>query len=774
MIKIMLRKSVLFNFLLFASAMATTEFKNSAIDSFISSKMDFNSSNYISILGLVNFNGRFSSGPICTKALELGLEQIEAKGLLQDLELRIELKNSNCNDSISIKETVEDLKKSHDGANRLPIMILDECSSFGNVIGAKLLKQHDFIGLSTNLKTADKDLAKQLTTFGFLPELAFSPTVWLEYMLMNDWKKFAVFSDNREYFNQIEVIMHKIYGEQDRELAVITKIESITTDLFGQIEMAVRTIESTGARIIISHTDYVIPLTCWQHRLGMMRNYVFLGTGWSMYNPDTVKIPDEISKWCTRSMLKEALKSWIWLDMGWMRDIFGDSYQDSTGLTQDRFTQLMRQKVMDADQQRPWRTWAPRCYDLGLYTGSLIANIEARLKMLNSSLLDWTIDGKNFKRNSSFIQNLMLETVFDHSIEGQQFSISIDRQTRRNSKGWPSILLKQILPSKNDDGYSHVNVAFFKYNDKAFVNIGNKRVQWATDDGKPPADRIERIEIRSESTSLGSYIGFTVISSFLVVGSLISLVEYLLRRKSRYKKYKFSPILLISLMILLAHSFAFPFKPGQPAILICDISFAFFTIGLSLTFSSIVAITSNKQQTTFSKFGQVKILILSFIQLVLVAVLLSLQTISSKTIVEQKQLSTDGKQEISIVKEICFIDLSKSNAIGMLLIAIGIILVLQLLSMSFRAYTIKRAFKLKKASKVNNRAATCSYVVALITLATVLIVIINPVLDNISTMSRLLSILISILSFGLIEIPRIRNPEDDIIKSKTKSRYFQQ
>ena len=677
---------------LFGISKGAIQFRNSSMEPFVgTSSQEPTNSNTLSIQALVNFDGNFGPGPICTKALELGLERLKKSGILNGIDLKIELRNTKCNESIAIKETAIDLVKEHSGQNRLPIMILDECPSFGNLIGAKLLKVHNFIGLTTNFKTTNLDLAKEMTTFGFVPEMTYTPAAWLEFMVKMKWKKYALFSDNHKYFNAIESPMHDMFGERGSELAIMTKVDVGQPHLEVQIEMAVRAIKNTRATIVIVHSDHIIALTCWLHRLGMVRNHAFLGSGWVMYDPDTVKMPEEVSQWCTRSMLKEALKAWIWIDIGWMNDIFGDEYQDSTGLTRSQFTELMRQKVVDADKQRPWGTWAPRCYDLGLYTSSLVAKIQKRLEIFNSSLFNWVIDGDNFKANSSFIKEMIMETVFNHQIEGQQFSISIDRDTRRNSNGWPSILLKQILPNKDNERFSHVNVAFFKYNERKFIDIAKEGVQWATDDGKPPVDRIEKIELTIEPTSIQSYIAFSVISTCLIVISIVFFVELKIRKINRYQNYHFNSTLLIAIAILLAHGFAIPFQTNRPIVTICNISFFLFVIGLTLCLSSIIAIIKVRDGESQSKCSKTFGLFwISLVQLILVGTFIGIGGISTRKFKESMQISNDGKKEFIFFKEVCIFDLSKSNSIFGVLIAIGAVLVLQLLLMAFRAYSTKQ------------------------------------------------------------------------------------
>ena len=482
---------------------------NATMDPFVSSKTySQNATNEIeySILAIVNYGGYYAPGPICTKAFEVGLEQLKRNGKLQNFNVKFELVDSVCDTDKMIRTVALHLADHHNDTNRLPIMLLDECSTLANVVSAKMLKPNHYVGLTTDFKSADLDFITKMTTFGLRPETVLYKKGEMGILLNMGWTKYAVFSEDLGFFNEIEREMFPMFEIANLELLYTTKVnfQQPLKLLSSEIEAAVIGLKKSDALIIFSHTDNPVAFACWLYKLDMIQNRVIIASAWSMWNPDSVKIPNVVSAWCTREMLRKAVKGWIFSTVGWMADVLGEGYVDDAGLTKKQFTDLMAEKIYTPSS---WRSWAPNCYDLAYYTGLVIDETEQRLRMSSSSLMEWTVDGNNYLHNSSYIQNLILKSIYNVTFKGHLTAIDMDKKTHRNSDGWTPVVFLQMIKDK-DGKFQTRRIAYFRYRDSKIVEI-NQGLQWATDDGERPVDRVLSISKTLSPTNRKFYFAFS-------------------------------------------------------------------------------------------------------------------------------------------------------------------------------------------------------------------------------------------------------------------------
>ena len=745
---------------------------NSSIDNYIigHGKSESNDSE-ISMLAIVNYDGYFGPGPTCTKAFEVALEQLKENGKLSGLNLKFELENSKCDSEKMIKIVADDLTRNYTNSNRLPMMILDECPSFANVAAIKMLKPNYFVGLTTGFKSSNLDFIKKMTTVGIKPEISLVNKAEMEMMLEMGWKKYAVFSEDLSYFNEVEKEMFPKFDSAGLEMVLLSKLNFQKSDqeLEKDIDTAMLELKTSGANIIFFHSDYKIHFACCLYKFDMYRNKFIFASAWSLWNPETVDIPNMVSDWCTRDMLKTVIRAWSFESFGWMFEALGNDYIDDAGLTSDQFTEKMSNKIFEPYKSGSWKTWSASCYDLAYYTGLVVDKMEKSLRNSSSSLLDWTVGGENFLKNPSFIQDLMLETIYKVDFKGQMITVDIDEKTHRNRDGWSPVIFRQTLET-GDGHFQSDKVAYFRYSDSSFFDI-NGGFRWATDDGNPPDDQIQVVKQTLPPTSLESFIVFDILSTIVIVTAIVLVFEFHCRKRSRYEMVdipKANQVLLFALIILVGHSFAIPFTTSHNMVLSCSIAFVCFTFGFSLCLTAVIALNNT---TLFdyekNRWGSSLYFIIPITQLVLSIVLLTPHGLKTGSELVSSEPSIDGRIQYVYHREYCHFPLESQSTFA-ILSTIGSIFIVLILSMVFSAYTGGHAYKAKRAALAVKLSSSCSYLLTIIIIAFILVAFIKPSFYHLTILGPVISYVAATLMISFIELSRLFKPE--IYDDKNRSR----
>ena len=747
---------------------------NSSIDNFISSnRNEHNGDIDISMLAIVNYDGHFGPGPICTKAFEVALEQLKENGKLHGINLKLELENSQCNSEKMIKIVAKGLDENNSTnySNRLPLMTLDECPSFANVAATKVLKANHYVGLSTGFKSSNLEFIKTMTTVGTKPEISLVNKAEMELMLKMGWKKYAVFSEDLSYFNEIEKEMFPKFDSAGLELVHLTKLNfhRPAEELEKMIDQSMFELKMSGANIIFFHSDYKILFACWLYKFELYHNKFIFASAWSLWNPETVNIPEMVSGWCTRDMLKAVVKAWSFESFGWISEVLGNDYIDDSGLTSGEFTEKMSNKIFEPYKSGSWKTWSAGCYDLAYFSGLIVDNMEKSLRNSSSSLQDWAVGGENFQQNPSFIQDLMLEMIYKVDFKGQMTVVDIDEKTNRNSNGWSPVIFRQTF--QNDDGnFQSETVAYYRCSDSSFFNL-NGGFRWATRDGKPPRDQIQIVHRKVAPTSPQSYIVFSIFSISIIATAVVLFFEFPCR-KSRYEECnipKSNRILLFALVLLAAHTFAIPFTIGQNMVLSCSFSFACSVLGFSLCLNSMIALNNTilPEVEEKNKWNSSVYIFAPILHLILVAFLLDKHCFQINSTLVFSEFSDDGRKRYDYYRDYCSVPLESSSALANLL-AIASLFIILFLLMVFSAYTGRLKHKAKRATFAVKLSATCSYLMATVLVAFILIAIIKSPFEYITMLTPIASYIVAILTIGFVELPRFIKP--DIYADQMRSR----
>ena len=79
--------------------------------------------------------------------------------------------------------------------------------------------------------------------------------------------------------------------------------------------------------------------------------------------------------------------------------------------------------------------------------------------------------------------------------------------------------------------------------------------------------------------------------------------------------------------------------------------------------------------------------------------------------------------------------------------------------MIFSAYTGRLQYKAKKATFAVKLTAICSYLLAVVSIAFILIAMVKSTFENITILTSIASYVVSVLTIGFVELPRVIKPE---------------
>ena len=215
------------------------------------------------------------------------------------------------------------------------------------------------------------------------------------------------------------------------------KLQGIDESNVREVEEAVRHLASIDARIILVHTLHSVELSCWFHRYGLYGpKFVLFATTWNIFHPDYSPIPPYLS-WCTKSMVYDVFENWVYFGIGYMREVYGNTYTDSLGLTFQNIVDTLEDRIYDSHTISGRDIWWPEVYDPALAALQVVGKAEQILnERFNSTLSEWTTDTDNFRDNGYVISEVFKDAIYEANSYGTLGYYNFDKQTRRNSNGF--------------------------------------------------------------------------------------------------------------------------------------------------------------------------------------------------------------------------------------------------------------------------------------------------------------------------------------------------
>ena len=345
-----------------------------------------------------------------------------------------------------------------------------------------------------------------------------------------------------------------------------------------EMEQEMMRLKQVDARIIITLSDSPVALSCWMHRFGMFGpEFVIIGNVWSEFEPD---IPEYISEWCTSETLSQVIENWIFIGQGSNVDLFGNSFNDSTGLTVEDFLHRLDSLVVDGSSH-PDSDWAPKCYDIALLMGYVIGEAEKSIRTkLNSTIETLAAD----PRQSSLLLSAIEEALFNVQVTGQKGVYNFERKTKGNTGGYVPVIFYQRIYDSSKSNLERRAVGYMATFEES-VNDLNGGFVFRTKNGQPPRGYAKVVTYQRKIVQPVEYWVYISISILLI--TLIILLN-IANRVSNPRQWKDNALPSMGIIVILCHIFANPinnhftnFAVHCSAILLIDsFGFSIFWLGL--------------------------------------------------------------------------------------------------------------------------------------------------------------------------------------------------
>ena len=345
-----------------------------------------------------------------------------------------------------------------------------------------------------------------------------------------------------------------------------------------EMEFEMKRLKQVEARIIINHSDSPVALSCWMHRFGMFGpEFVIIGSVWSDFEPDTVDIPEYISEWCSKEILTVMIENWIFVGQGSNIEIFGESFKDSTGLSEfDFFTQL--DLLVENGSSHPDRDWAPKCYDVALFMGFVIGETERFIRIQTNDSLSALISGK---QNPFLLSSAIDNAIYETKVFGQKGIYHFERKTKANTKGYVPIIFYQKL--YNSTKLERKAVGYVGTFEEGVIEL-NQGFTFLTKDGKPPTGLAKIIILHQPIIENVEYWIFISISIIFIICAIAGNAIGFSVHPSQYKS---NTLITIGTIIVLCHSFANPSTSSSNLVINCSLILIMDNLGFAVVWLGI-------------------------------------------------------------------------------------------------------------------------------------------------------------------------------------------
>ena len=334
-------------------------------------------------------------------------------------------------------------------------------------------------------------------------------------------------------------------------------------------------------RVIVASLDAGYATLCWLHRYRLFGpNYAIFIIKYADSNTYMINIPDYISHMCTVEMVREVMNHSFVYGSTNRADIF-KNIPDDVGMTWAKFEEDIHNRVYDAHNAfwiyESCKYWY---YDLFVYLGMMMNEVEGILKLRNDSLANWSMNSDNYKQNSEYIIDLMKDVMYNIKVVGMRGTYAFQRNTTLNTGGFTPITVMQLFTFPNRSDVRQELVAYYDSSKPVAkrLEIYSEKIIWTTLDGKPPFDRVQIKRIDVHSLEMEGMIVLMVIAIAVSVANMVPLL-----RHSSYRSME--NILIISgVLICMSHVFLLPLRDIEPIALHCSIFAGLILIGLSTFF----------------------------------------------------------------------------------------------------------------------------------------------------------------------------------------------
>ena len=225
-------------------------------------------------------------------------------------------------------------------------------------------------------------------------------------------------------------------------------------------------------RVFVIISVIKAPTACYLYKHGLYGpDIVLLWPGDGFFTAgDNPGVPN-----CTQAMVAEVLKSIIFFSHGSDFDL-GKPVRDSLGLLPSEYEGHLKANLDKPEETWKWFFWRRYCYSPIEATAHILQRVDERLGLINDTIGNWTANSDNFRRNPSFIENIMKDTFNNFEYEG----------LRSNTLMGPAGFYQ--MQQNNNSAWSPVPVSAFYPDTQTYEVISP--LKWRTLNGQPPLDRI--------------------------------------------------------------------------------------------------------------------------------------------------------------------------------------------------------------------------------------------------------------------------------------------
>ena len=499
---------------------------------------------------------------------------------LQNYEIQVNLYESYCSDDIVIKESM-DIMRMEKATNNLPIHTILGCAAKSQKLVGEVAHHFNYTAIAV-IDTVPQSYIERSRFRNFYTLGESVTTIQhsvLAFIQEQGWNRVALVGEDFTYYLPWAQALIKEAQLMKIDLILYEQVPynwSYTEDGYGR---AIESLAGADPRVIVFQGDFGYTFICWLHRFQLFGpNYAIFIERYADTNTNRITIPEFLSSWCTVDMVREVLNlSFVYGESN-RADLFKD-IPDDAGRTWHKWENEIRSRVFDVDNAVfLYESAKYFYYDLMLFIGFMLNEAERILNEQKDTLLNWSIDTQNFKRNGRYINKIFQKAMQNIRVVGlrgtYQFKDSL------NTGGYTPLNIFQVIIQQGSMVINQRNVAFYESSKpvEERLDMINGSILWNTPDGKAPFDRIQ---IKTIDIPMFRLEGM-VIWMVLTAGLCLSMITFLIMKT---QSRSFGNILLICGSIICnCHIFLLLLRDVEPVAFHCSLLGALVMAGISTCF----------------------------------------------------------------------------------------------------------------------------------------------------------------------------------------------
>ena len=463
-----------------------------------------------SIPVFVVYSGMFGSGTIVTEQLQVALDVVTDSGLLGDMELQLELFDTQCAVEVGPKMFLTYAENFHNSSNvttKIPLILGPICAG-ADYIGT-FLQHFGFVGITAMSTTAKlyKERGLYQNLFLLMPSSSGFYIALPRFIQANGWKRIFYISDGRDNFREFDDTFMEGCKKLNISIDSSYKFPYETGNYEASMDLiheAVLDLKRQDARVIVFNTFWPVHVSCVLYHYKMFGpDYTFIQNGATSYGPDTPLKFFVNGITCTEEHLYQVLQSVIFYGVSINANVLPDR-PDSFGITPREYERRMKGRMIDPETSPMWWLYRTSYYDMVTSAALVLKSVIEKKQNFTETNLKRAIESLNFKGNFFDISQGSWSIQYGRSAFYQVQSI--DNVTHNESVSFA-------------DKLDYAPVAMFEPLVDELI-LGPRPLRWQTNDGSPPKDTLlilRKIEPVAPLSWSASLLTISIISSGLTL-----------------------------------------------------------------------------------------------------------------------------------------------------------------------------------------------------------------------------------------------------------------